>query len=125
MRPHLPPPPPPPSHPPGDGVLFLPRLFSSNMVLQRAPESARVWGWAACGEMVNVSLADIMVSVRAASNGSWSVLLRPLQAADGLVLSVSAASGKFIFSNVRHWRRHLILLSVVFFVLTFVKLILP
>ena len=125
LRDYTPPPPPPT---PGGGKLFLPKLFASNMVLQRAPARAHIWGWvrlrcraaaltadcrladccscrqAAPNEAVKISIGGQSASATAAANGSWSVLLAPRPAtpsgAPALELKVSAPSGSFSLSNV-------------------------
>ena len=59
----------------------LPALVGSHMVLQRdAP--ARVWGWAAPGEAVRVSVGAARGEATAAADGRWSVDL-PSQPAGG------------------------------------------
>jgi hypothetical protein len=104
LRDYVPPPPPPT---PGAGKLFLPKLFADNMVLQRAPALAHVWGWAAPGERVLVSLSGSAdgvplahVSATAAHNGSWAADLPAQPPATGLSLEVSAESGSFHAQNV-------------------------
>lgn len=56
----------------------LPALVSDGMVLQ-AGAPARVWGWAADGEKVTVSLRG-QVATAEARGGQWSVTLKPLDA---------------------------------------------
>lgn len=118
MKDYTPPPPPPT---PGGGLLALPTVLSSNAVLQRAPASAHVWGWAKPGETVTVNLnvghstllnptgaavaaaaadsgsergtAGSSQTAVAAADGSWSVWLPPQKASNGRTLTVSAPSG--------------------------------
>jgi sialate O-acetylesterase len=55
----------------------LPALVSDGMVLQaRAP--VRVWGWAADGEQVTVTLRGQSAMARA-QGGQWSVTLKPIE----------------------------------------------
>ena len=60
--------------------LFIPQAISSNMVLQRGPQSARLWGWAAAGSTVSVSLDSTGYKVLAQADGSWTVDFPPQQA---------------------------------------------
>ncbi len=57
----------------------LPQFFGSGMVVQRG-EKIPVWGHAATGEAVRVSMNGHVVSTRAGADGRWSVQLPPMQA---------------------------------------------
>lgn len=57
----------------------LPKVLSSNMVLQRNQE-VKVWGWADVGEKVKVTFNGQSKSAKTASNGKWMVTLEPMQA---------------------------------------------
>jgi len=57
----------------GEG-LCVHNLFQSYMVLQR-DKPISVWGWAAPGERVTVSLAEAEASSVAAADRSWKVTL--------------------------------------------------
>src|SRR5512137_1484098 len=59
----------------------LPALVGSHMVLQRDAPS-RVWGWAAPGETVRVSVGAASGEATATADGRWSVDLPP-QASGG------------------------------------------
>ena len=48
----------------------LPKLFNDHMVLQRDTE-ANLWGWAAPGEEVKVSLGDATATAKADADGKW------------------------------------------------------
>lgn len=63
---------------PKASALRMPVVFSSNMVLQRAPQSARVWGWANAGVTVTVSIAGQTHTATAGSDGSWLATLNPV-----------------------------------------------
>lgn len=56
--------------------LCVSNVFQSHMVLQRDKPIA-VWGWAAPGEDVTVSLADDRQTSRAAADRAWRVTLAP------------------------------------------------
>lgn len=51
----------------------LPRILSSNMVLQRNTDY-KIWGWADKGEKVNVSMYEIKRSAKAGKDGKWMVI---------------------------------------------------
>ena len=55
------------------------RIFSSNMVLQQNA-LIPVWGWAAPGEKIIVTLGKQSASVRTAKDGKWMVRLKPFKA---------------------------------------------
>jgi sialate O-acetylesterase len=59
----------------------LPKIFSSNMVLQQGMELP-VWGWADAGERITVSFNGATVRTKATKNGKWLAEL-PLQQAGG------------------------------------------
>jgi sialate O-acetylesterase len=59
----------------------LPALLGSHMVLQRG-QALRIWGWAAPGEGVSVSVGGVSGRATAGAEGRWSVDL-PAQPAGG------------------------------------------
>jgi sialate O-acetylesterase len=62
-----------------DSQVRLPRLISDSMVIQRG-DSTKVWGWAAPGEEVAVRFLDEVYKTKADNTGSWSVILKKLEA---------------------------------------------
>ena len=62
----------------GEG-LFLHNLFQSNMVLQR-DKPVSLWGWAAPGELVTVTVAGNSGSATAGEDRSWKVNLPAMMA---------------------------------------------
>ena len=56
----------------------LPAIFSDHMVLQ-ADVAARVWGWAAPGEQVSVTIGNKTQSAIADAAGKWTVKLKSLK----------------------------------------------
>jgi sialate O-acetylesterase len=54
----------------------LPNILSSHMVLQR-DRPIHIWGWAAVGESVSVSLNQITRNAKSDDLGRWSVYLPP------------------------------------------------
>ncbi len=57
----------------------LPAIISDHMVLQ-AGEAAEIWGWAAPGEAVTVSIAGQTKNATADDHGKWKVKLDKLEA---------------------------------------------
>ncbi|BCX47364.1 9-O-acetylesterase [Haloferula helveola] len=83
----------------GDG-LFLHNLFQSNMVLQR-DKPFSIWGWAAPGEKVTVTLAGQSQESAAADDRSWKVTFPAMPAsADPVKMSVKGASKTLELENI-------------------------
>jgi sialate O-acetylesterase len=73
------------------GDVRLPRIFTDNMMLQRdAP--VQIWGWAAPGEAVKVTLADYAAETVANDNGQWAVALPALREGENLALTVTGGN---------------------------------
>lgn len=53
----------------------LPKLFADHMVLQRETE-ANLWGWAAPGEEVKVTLGDATATAKADADGKWKTKIK-------------------------------------------------
>lgn len=60
---------------PARAEVKLPKLFADHMVLQRETE-ANLWGWAAPGEEVKVSLNDSTATAKAGEDGKWKARLK-------------------------------------------------
>lgn len=65
----------------------LPNIFGEHMVLQRSQKN-KVWGKAAAGEEVTVSIASQSHKAKAGADGAWSVMLDPLEVGEPLTLAV-------------------------------------
>ncbi len=76
----------------------LPGILSSHMVLQREMP-VHVWGWAAPGEKVSVSLHGATRDTAGDSLGSWSVYLPPEPAGGPYQLTV-AGSNRIVLEDV-------------------------
>jgi sialate O-acetylesterase len=76
----------------------LPAIFGDHMVLQR-DATVPVWGTAAPGEEVSVSIAGQGVSAKAGADGKWSVKLTKLSAAGPHTLTVKGKN-TVTFSDV-------------------------
>ncbi|HEY3415238.1 MAG TPA: sialate O-acetylesterase [Armatimonadota bacterium] len=77
----------------------LPALFSDNMVLQRDANVA-VWGWAAPGEKVTISVQGQQVGATADAQGNWRVALKPMPAGGPVELTVAGADKTITLHNV-------------------------
>ena len=81
--------------------LRLNNLFSNNMVLQRAPHQAVVWGYGEPGRTVNVRLDNQSAIPATVSNvGAWSVQLPATEASMGRTITVSDGTTTVSMTNV-------------------------
>lgn len=78
--------------PAADSLPLLHPLFSDHAVVQRG-RPIPVWGWAAPGESVRVTLANASLSARASDTGRWEVQFPAMEAGGPYELTVQAASG--------------------------------
>lgn len=76
----------------------LPRIFSSNMVLQQGTEIP-VWGWASPGERVTVTLGKATVTGRTGRDGKWRVKL-PVFGYGGPYTMTISGRNKITYENV-------------------------
>lgn len=81
-------------------TLQMPKIFSSNMVLQR-DITIPVWGKAEPGAAVAVTLAGQTTTVAAQANGGWQARLPQLAAGGPHTMTVTAGAATLIFSNVK------------------------
>lgn len=93
-----------------ESSLALPTFWDSHMVLQREPMAANIWGWAAPGTNVSVSIhfgGRIVGVGKAASifsitdgEGLWSVDIPPQRAGSGYAIHVSDGSKNIELEDV-------------------------
>ncbi len=76
----------------------LPRIFSSNMVLQKGIEIP-VWGWANKGEQITVIFNNQSVRTKTDKNGKWSVKL-PAQEYGGPFKLTVKGKNTVVFDNI-------------------------
>lgn len=76
----------------------LPRIFSSNMVLQQGIEIP-VWGWAKPGEKITVSLNLDVTKTKAGKDGKWNLRL-PVQQYGGPYSLIVKGSNTIELKNV-------------------------
>ncbi|MGC3968139.1 MAG: hypothetical protein QM775_12450 [Pirellulales bacterium] len=77
----------------------LPAIFTSHMVLQR-DQANPVWGKAAPGEEVTVSLGDKSYTAKAGDDGRWTVKLDPLAVGGPHKITVKGASNEVVLDDV-------------------------
>eukprot|EP00026_Physarum_polycephalum_P008241 Phypoly_transcript_08320.p1 GENE.Phypoly_transcript_08320~~Phypoly_transcript_08320.p1 ORF type:complete len:348 (+),score=41.52 Phypoly_transcript_08320:40-1083(+) len=83
------------------GLLYVSNTLGSNMVLQRAPAKASIYGLAPAGENVTVTFNGNSFGTIAASNGEWSISLPPTEAGGPYTITVDTAEGdRAVLSNV-------------------------
>ena len=81
-------------------ALHLPQAISSNMVLQRAPQSARIWGWAAAGSTVAVTVDSAAYKVTVKPDGSWTVEFPPHPASVNNTITITGDGQTTTLANV-------------------------
>jgi len=75
------------------------KLFDEHMVLQRDANDP-VWGTAAPGEHVTVTIASQTKETDAAPNGTWRVVLDPVSAGGPYEMVVAGASNTLTFGDI-------------------------
>lgn len=79
--------------------LRLPRIFGDGMVVQRgAPVT--VWGWAAPGASVRVSIAARAASATAGTDGRWKATLPAMRAGGPYELAVASGGRRIVLHDV-------------------------
>ena len=82
-------------------ALTLPRVLDSDMVLQRAPKAARLWGWAKPLERVTARLGGTLAGAATAdAQGYWNLTLPPQSASTNHTLAINATSGGRVLTGV-------------------------
>ena len=76
----------------------LPRIFSSNMVLQQGMEIP-VWGWADNGEQILVTYRNTIFRTKANQEGKWRVKL-PMQEYGGPYTLTVQGKNTVVFDNI-------------------------
>ena len=80
-------------------TLEVARIFSDNMVLQRAV-AVPVWGKTVAGETVTVFFNGEAFKTIADNDGSWEISLPQQPAGGPFEMSVVSSSGKFRYTNI-------------------------
>jgi sialate O-acetylesterase len=81
------------------GEVRLPAVIGENMVLQQGRELP-IWGWAAPGEKVTVTLAGTSRSAEADADGAWRVRLPAMQAGGPHEMTVAGGENTITLRNV-------------------------
>ena len=84
---------------PANADVVLPKVISSNMVLQRDAK-VPIWGKADVGETISVNFAGQSISTVADDEGKWSVTLKPLKLNTQAAEMVVAGKNKITLSNI-------------------------
>lgn len=81
--------------------LYLPNLFSDNMILQRETQ-ANIWGWANASSQVKIapSWSKDTISVIADQNGKWITKIPTTQAGGPYTLSIQSNGKKIDLKNI-------------------------
>ncbi|MBS9522721.1 sialate O-acetylesterase [Litoribacter alkaliphilus] len=79
--------------------LRLPKLISSNMVIQRDVEN-RIWGWSDAGSQMQVSLNGLIEKTTTNESGVWQVQLPPMPHGGPYDLEVLGIDEKIVLSNI-------------------------
>ena len=69
----------------------LPKIFGSNMVLQRG-QDVPVWGWADAGEQITVSIGDASATAKAGKDGAWKLAMPSMDAGGPHVVTVKGSN---------------------------------
>jgi len=77
----------------------LPKIFGDHMVLQQG-KPIPVWGWAATGEQVTVTLAGETAQATADQLGKWKAVLPPLKGNGPMEMKVEGKSNVVTFTDV-------------------------
>jgi sialate O-acetylesterase len=83
--------------------LRLPTFVDSHMVLQREPQKARIWGWAAPGANVTSTLTQIGLSSSVISDekdGAWIIEFPPQPAGDGHTIEIKDDSSTIVLEDI-------------------------
>jgi sialate O-acetylesterase len=75
--------------------MFLSNALGSNMVLQRAPQQANLWGWSSPGSEIQVQFNGTTFTTVAQSNsGSWSLFLPPTTAGGPYRIDITSSKSE-------------------------------
>jgi len=78
--------------------IWLPKLFSNNMILQREMQ-VPIWGWADSGEKVTIEIGGHIAETITATNGKWKLYLGPLDSGGPFDLKISGKN-TIVIKNV-------------------------
>jgi len=70
------------------------------MVLQRAPQSATIWGTSAPGAVISAALDSMVYKVFADMTGNWTVTFEPQDASIGRTITLMEGNQKLTLTNI-------------------------
>src|SRR5436190_16184751 len=82
-----------------NATITLPKIFTSNMVLQR-DKTLKIWGWADAGEKVTVNFNGQSAKSKADKTGSWIITLKPMASGGPYQMKISGKKNVIGFDNV-------------------------
>ena len=82
-----------------NAAVTLPKIFTSNMVLQREKE-IKVWGWADKGETITVNFNGQSVKTKADKNGNWTLTLKPMTHGGPFQMKISGKKNAIDLANI-------------------------
>lgn len=82
----------------GTAKVYLPKLVSNGMVLQR-DTPVKIWGWANAGEKVTVNFRNQNFETKASGNGNWIITI-PNQKAGGPYEMVITGENQIVLKNI-------------------------
>jgi len=82
-----------------NAAVTLPKIFTSNMVLQREKE-IKVWGWADKGETITVNFNGQSVKTKADKNGNWTLTLKPMTHGGPFHMKISGKKNVIDLANI-------------------------
>ena len=81
--------------------LKLPNVIDSNMVLQREPLAARLWGWDTSGSAIRILLdGEEVAHTTATTNGTWAVDLPQHKASTDHTIVIEDGATNFTLTNI-------------------------
>jgi sialate O-acetylesterase len=80
-------------------AITLPKIFTSNMVLQRDKEII-IWGWADKAEPVIINFNGQKVKTSAGKNGEWRITLRPMVYGGPFEMTIAGKKDVITLKNI-------------------------
>jgi sialate O-acetylesterase len=80
-------------------AVTLPKIFTSNMVLQREKE-IKVWGWAGKGETITVSFNGQSIKTKADKIGNWIITLKPMMHGGPFEMKIAGKKNAIDLTNI-------------------------
>src|SRR5450755_1590212 len=81
------------------GQIKMPVIFQNNMVLQRDKEVS-IWGFAAAGEKIEITLNDEHYSALTGKEGKWRTTLSPHKAGGPYEIILTGKTNTIVLKNI-------------------------